>query len=168
MKAPALNSLPRLLLAALASLGMILPSAARPCCSCCSSHVSLGDSQDDVSQDDATPSCCSKRPSCCLTTTNCCSPTTKTTTNLASRSCCQSAPKCGGPKCRCYVLPAKAIPSEAPVKIQRPEASESCGLTMLSERVPPVASLASYRTSDAVPHRCGSSRLHSWLCVWLN
>ncbi len=149
LKTPALRTLPRLVLAVLASLGMMVPSAARPCCGCCCSA--------DVSQDDTSTACCSRPPSCCSVAAK--------PTSL----CCPSKARCGGPNCCCYVLPVRAILSEARVDVQKPEASDVHVLSAISARAPAALSLDTAWVHDVgAPHLCGSLRLHSWLCVWLN
>ncbi len=152
-------ALSRALLAILATVGLIVPTAAMPCCGCCSG---AGGPNDAVS------TCCSD-PTCYSETSACCSAKSKP----ASGPCCVGQTDCDKPECRCNNLPVRAIPLSARPSIEKPSANEALSFASLSNRVPTVVSFdgsfdGRYLDHDAASHRYGTLRLHSWLCVWLN
>ena len=150
MHIPTLKTLTRFALVTLAALGLVIPTAAQPCCGCCEVKAQPANQ---------TGICCSKRQACCEAPTQ----------NRLAR-CCHGTNTCGGPECTCNVLPAHAIPLASQQGLEKPNAKGS--LAIASIALPPLAGTLladqSWLDGVATPHFIGAIRLHSRLCVWLN
>ena len=148
-----LKSRIRTVVVALATVAMLIPSVAMPCCGCCT----------DVAQQaeqGSTGQCCSKNRPCCEQSTP-----AKTTHDR----CCQGKPSCDGPHCRCSVLPSSAIPPTAPLKVSKDLTADVLGLTSaLAGTTLDLASASIFVDDAPTPLLSGNVRLHSRLCVWLN
>jgi|GEM_PF-4983328 len=148
------QALMRPLLVALATLGMLVPTAVMPCCGCCSSSVD----QPVAAQPEAASTCCSTQQACC-----------QATPRSTGQPCCTGKPGCGVPHCGCNILPALALPASPSPSIKKPSARDLHW---------PVPSTASALVLAAPAQPCidgnlppptgGNLRLHSWLCIWLN
>lgn len=146
----ALNSVFGFALAALASVGLIIPTAALPCCGCCT---------DGAAHSENVGACCSQRQACC-----------EAKSEKTLSPCCHGTDSCGGPECTCHVLPARALPVDVRSSEETLESADSLVFLALARLPSTVDLLRNQSLPDgaAMPHFGGGVRLHSKLCVWRN
>ncbi len=154
----ALQSITRLLLAVLATVGMLVPNAVMPCCGCCAA---------DAKQSDNSSPCCGTT-SCCEAS-SCCD----AKLHIDSRACCTdqsdgAKSDCGRPDCRCSVSPARAPPLPLSPSVENPTSSKA--FFAVTPTLDTARFLLTQRLTagSTTPHLVGNLRLHSLLCVWLN
>lgn len=147
------------LLVALATVGMLLPSAALPCCGCCVDDVAKqSECHAESERSTCSRTCCSSNaPKCC------------SVEQSPSDLCCTGSHDCDKPECRCNTLPTSAALVTSRDSSQPNPAFEQ----LLAAAAPHIAiadaSRCTYSNEQvSPPPLSGVSRLHAQLCVWRN
>jgi hypothetical protein len=171
----------RCLLLALIALGLVISTATRPCCGCCTvsllAQSRLGPSRLGPSRLAPPPTsasaCCAQTPTCCQAAGDRCSPSQSTEPHGNTARPGQGAtggptPSCQGPDCCCQGLPTHplALP-ESPLELRGPSSCDGFAIAAAA----PIRSLALRQrlsAEAAAPHLGSDLRLHARLEVWLN
>lgn len=142
----------RWLLVLLATVGMLVPTEALPCCGCCRVEVSRADSPP------AQRSCCAKQ------TSSCCS-----ANQSSSDLCCVGTSDCNKPDCRCKVVPWSAVLLAAREPGNQDTFPKKLALASLPTQTEIALPANAYSLDRAnAPPPDGTARLHALLSVWLN